>query len=352
MASRRRNSPAKRKQGALKTKIAKTSVDSLLDAMEDGREYASLVDLVPNNINFRDEFRRAIFEVENVRQRPLLVYAANVVTQIPGAQISISVSDDLPFSEMVAAVPDDESAIDLLIVTPGGLGQQVSQFVDRTRPRFTECAFLLPHMTMSAGTIWALSGNEIWMDRRAFIGPIDPQVPSKDGRLLPAQALLALVEDIKERGEKNLKLGQNPPWTDVQILRNIDPKELGNALTLSQYSIQLAANYLENHKFRDWATHSNGKAVTPADRRERAIEVATKLCSHDVWKTHSHGISREVAWQELKIKIGHPESVPGLERAMRRLWALIYWAFENTAIAKIFLSQSYSLFRTLPGANR
>ena len=163
---------------------------------------------------------------------------------------------------------------------------------------------------------------------------------------------MSLVGDIQERGESALKAGQSPPWTDVQILRNIDPKELGNALTLSQYSIQLASNYLENHKFRDWTVHSNGKPVTPAERRQRAIDVATKLCSHGVWKTHSHGISREVAWQELKIRIAHPEDLAGLEKAMRRLWALLYWSFENTAIAKVFLSGEYSLFRSQPGGSK
>ncbi len=204
----------------------------------------------------------------------------------------------------------------------------------------------------SVGTIWILSGNEVWMDSRSYLGPIDPQVPGKDGRLLPAQALLVLIDDIRKRGETGLKKGQNPPWTDVEVLRNIDPKEIGNALTLSRYSIELATNYLENHKFRDWVAHSDGRPVTADERHARALEVAAKLCSHGVWKTHSHGISREVAWEELKIRIEHPESLPGLERAIRRTWALFYWLFENSPIYKVFISQGYSLFRSVPGGSR
>jgi serine dehydrogenase proteinase len=79
---------------------------------------------------------------------------------------------------------------------------------------------------MSAGTVWALSGDEIWMDERATLGPIDPQVPGRDGRFLPAQALLALIEEIQIRGDQQIKNGANPRWTDVTILRNMDAKVL------------------------------------------------------------------------------------------------------------------------------
>ncbi|QYY58438.1 SDH family Clp fold serine proteinase [Dehalococcoides mccartyi] len=324
----------------------KKPVDSLLDVMQEGREYASLVDVAPKNLNLRDELRRAITEIETVRQHPLLVYAANVINIPSGASIDISYIDDLPFSEMVSAVPPEVDTIDILIVTPGGLAQQVSQFVNRVRPRFKNVFMVIPYMAMSAGTIWALSGNEIWMDQRAFMGPIDPQVPGKDGRFIPAQALLALLKTIQEKGQENLKNGQNPDWSDIMILQNMDAKEIGNALSLSKYSVQLATDYLLNYKFRDWTTHGNGSTVTPEERSARANEVAQKLCSHEHWKVHSHGISREVAWNELQIKINHIEDVPGLQRAVHRFWALLYWIFDNSHLTKIYISNQYSLFKS------
>jgi hypothetical protein len=320
--------------------------------MAEGREYVSLVDVAPApEMNFRDEIRRAVSEVEGVRNRPLICYMGNVVRSLE-APASINRSDDLPFSEMVASVPNSATSIDIAIVTPGGLVQQVSHFVNRMRPRFNDVSFLIPHMAMSAGTIWALSGNEIWMDERAFLGPIDPQVPSRDGRLVPAQAILTLLRDIQQAGEERLKNGQNPPWSMIRLLDNMDAKEIGDALAQSQYSIQLAADYLENHKFRDWLSHSDGRVVTRDEKSARAREVATKLCSHEDWKVHSHGISRDVAWNKLKIRIGEPETVPALHRTMRRLWALMYWLFENTAVSKVFISTHYALFRTHVGGDQ
>lgn len=321
-------------------------VDSLLDTMKDGNEYGSIIDAVPKSPLLRDEVRRAISEIEAIRDRPLLVYAANVLKAKVDVPVSIVLADDLPFAEMVAAVPADVKAIDVLVVTPGGVAQQVAKFVARLRPRFDHVGFLLPHIAMSAGTVWCLSGDEIWMDERAALGPIDPQVSGRDGRFLPAQALSTLVADIQKRGQELLKQGAQPNWTDVQLLRNIDAKELGDSLSQTRYSIQLAAEYIEKYKFKSWTHHQNGSPVTPQKKQDRALEIATKLCDHNQWKTHSHGISRDVAWAELTLKIDHPETVDGLVRALRRFWALFYWLFDRARLGKVFISQQYSLFRT------
>jgi len=47
---------------------------------------------------------------------------------------------------------------------------------------------------------------------------------------------------------------------------------------------------------------------------------------------HGHGISREVAWNELKIKIQLPEDVPGISRSIRRFWALLYWLYNSSPL--------------------
>lgn len=138
-------------------------VDSLLDAMKDGNEFGSLIDKRPKDPNLREEIRRAVADFENIRHRPLLLYVSNVVKPLD-APTSIVSSDDLPFAEMVGQVGAEHKAVDILVVTPGGLGNQVAKFVNRLRPRFDNVAFFLPQMAMSAGTIWVMSGDELWMD--------------------------------------------------------------------------------------------------------------------------------------------------------------------------------------------
>lgn len=324
----------------------KPRVSSLLDAMVDGREYSSLLEVLPDNINLVAEFRRGIADIEAIRGRPCLCYVSNVV-RAGELFTSIELADDLPFAEMVASVSADAKEVDVFVVTPGGSAQQVSSFVHKLRPRFDTIAFLVPHMCMSAGTIWAMSGDEIVMDERGFLGPIDPQVRNRENSFVPAQALFTLLKKIQEEGQRALSNGHQPPWSDIQLLRLIDPKELGNAIASTKYAEQLVADYLEKFKFRDWTTHSSDqRAVTAEDRKKTAAEIAGKLASHEAWKTHSHGIFHNVLWDEIRLKISLPD--PTLTRTLRRLWALYYWSFENSEIRKIFVAKDYALMKINP----
>ena len=143
-------------------------VDSLLDVMRDGDEYLSIINTAPISGTLDQDLKRAIIEIEEIRKRSLLCYFSNV---IKGKEIDINSSDDLPFNEMVSKIDSSKKSVDIIVVTPGGSGQQISQFVNTLRPRFDSVEFILPYMCMSAGTLWILSGDKIWMDKRAYIGP-------------------------------------------------------------------------------------------------------------------------------------------------------------------------------------
>ena len=157
--------------------------------------------------------------------------------------------------------------------------------------------------------------------------------------------MLAL-DDIQKRGEEKIKQHMQPDWTDVQLLRNIDLRDIGMAQSASKYSTDMVKDYLINYKFKTWMIHSSsGIDVTEEDKKKRADEIASLLCKHSEWKSHGHAINRDVAWNKCRLKITHSESIDGLDRAMRRMWALFYWLFENTPMAKIFLSQHYCIIR-------
>ncbi|HRI21781.1 MAG TPA: hypothetical protein PLA68_12545, partial [Panacibacter sp.] len=244
-------------------------------------------------------------------------------------------------------VPDKVKEIDVILVTNGGSGVQVAKFVDKLRPRFDHVSFILPNVAMSAGTIFALSGDELIMTKNSYIGPIDPQVPGRDGQFVPAQAILTLLEEIQKRGEEAIAKKQAPNWVDLQILKNIDPKEIGNAINASKFSVEMVENYLTNYKFRTWTKHSDGRDVTPDEKKNRANEIASQLCNHSLWKNHGRGITREAASEICRLKITHVEDI-GLERAMARFWALLYLFCERYQVNKIFVSEFYSLFRHEP----
>lgn len=328
-------------QGAVKT------VDSLLDNMQDGNEYGSIVSAVPQpSLDLFDEVVRGINKIEGLRERPCLVYVGNVVRRESGDS-GIDSTDDLPFIEMVQKVPAEIKKADIYLATLGGSAHQVSRFVNCLRARFDEIDFIIPSFCMSAGTLFALSGDNIWMTERACLGPIDPQVPTKDGRYVPAQALLLLIDQLQQQGDNAMKKGGTVPWAAVRIIDSIDKKELGDAITASRYSTMMASQFLNNYKFRNWRVRETSKQeVTSEYREERANQIADALASHDRWKSHGHAISRDVLWNEIKLRIEHPKGE--LERAVIRLWALFNWIFDKTSILKMIVSKEYRYCRFSP----
>ncbi len=89
----------------------------------------------------------------------------------------------------------EDTPIDLIIHTPGGLllaAEQIARALKRHSSRVT---VVVPHYAMSGGTLIALAADEILMDRHAVLGPVDPQV----GRF-PAASIISAVE-IKPVGD-------------------------------------------------------------------------------------------------------------------------------------------------------
>ena len=342
MARQTMNKRRKPKSATVNTPAIKapTVVTSLLDAIEEGNEYQSIVSVVPkSNLDLLDEVVRGLKVIESIRQRLCLTYIGDVVRNDVGDS-EIDSTDDLPFQEMIQKVPTTETKIDILLATRGGSAHQIGRFVNCLRARFVEVDFLLPSFCMSAGTLFALSGNNIWMTSRACLGPIDPQVPTKEGRYVPAQALLLLVQELRKQGQAAIDSGHPVPWTAIRIIDSIDKKELANANSATYYSTMMATQFLMNYKLKNWKTReSSGQPVTDEDRQRRAEEIAKSLASHDRWKNHGHAISREVLWDEIKLKIEHPDSE--LENAIFRLWALCTWLFDKTPILKMIVSNNY-----------
>jgi hypothetical protein len=308
--------------------------------MTDGNEYASIVSVVPDpQLNLVTELRRALAEIVAIRGRPCLLYVGNVANGGPDS--AIIAKDDLAFSEMVRAAPSDATGVDVLLATNGGSGSQVARFVNALRARFGEVDFLIPSFCMSAGTLFAVSGDRIWMTTDACLGPIDPQVPTQSGRFVPAQALLLLVEKLQKDGQDALKAGNPVPWSAVRIIDTIDKKDLGDAMTASAYSMTLAIQFLVNYKFRNWTMRRTSNIPTTAEYKlQRAMEVADSLASHERWKSHGHALSRDVLWNEIALEIDHPDAA--LERAIRRAWAICHWMFDKLLVQKLIVSNTYS----------
>src|SRR5215217_4652818 len=90
---------------------------------------------------------------------------------------------------------DEESRARLAIFlnTDGGSAEIVERVVDIIRRYYEEVYFVVPDFAMSAGTIFCMSGDKIFMDYSSSLGPIDPQVHNGK-QWVPALGYLDQVE--------------------------------------------------------------------------------------------------------------------------------------------------------------
>src|SRR5262249_27173629 len=67
-------------------------------------------------------------------------------------------------------------ALVVFLNTGGGSAETVEKMVRIIRFHYTEVFFVVPDFALSAGTIFCMSGDKIFMDYSSSLGPIDPQV--------------------------------------------------------------------------------------------------------------------------------------------------------------------------------
>lgn len=327
--------------------IAKKGL-SPLEIMKDEREYESLIaskDML-GRFDFTNALKQLCEEISRTRNHYVICYLANIIN---GQHCELDASDDLPFREMINQIPECNKEIDVVLATLGGEAAQVNRFVSVLRPRFDKVNFILLDKVMSAGTIFIMSGDEIIMSKQSCFGPIDPQIPNGRGSYIPAQSILVTIQGIQKRGEKMIEEGRNPLWTDIQILRNIDPRDIGFANMASGYVMDMVENFLLKYKFKNWGRNkTTGQPVTEEEKKKAAKEIAIRLCNHGKWKSHGYIINRDVARNDLGLEIRNSEDIEGLDRSLRCLWAFLQITFESNEIRKIFISRDYSLFRLTP----
>lgn len=250
-------------------------------------------------------------------------FAANVGTAF-GAATAIAIMGpvfgdlDLKVRRAVESIGKKSKSAVVVLDTGGGVVEIVERMVNCLRHHFQEVHFIVPDQAMSAGTIFALSGDSIWMDYHSCLGPIDPQI-EKDGALIPALAYVAQFEDLVERS----RVGELTT-AELILLQKLDLADLDFFTQARNLSVSLLEEWLPKYKFKDWTTtESTGKAVTDAMRRERSISIARELSDHRRWKSHGRPISMQVLRRQLNLRIDDLETRPALQEAVRLYFDLL-----------------------------
>jgi hypothetical protein len=176
----------------------------------------------------------------------------------------------------------------IVLDTPGGSVEVVERMVGTLRHFYDDLMFIVPDMAMSAGTIFCMAGDSIWMDYFSRLGPIDPQV-FKDGRWVPALSYLVQLDRLLAKDREGTLTN-----AEYGMLARLDLAELHQYEQARALSITLLKNWLTLYKFKSWKrTNSRGLEVTQRMRTERAERIATTLSDNTLWHSHGRGISRD-----------------------------------------------------------
>lgn len=103
-----------------------------------------------------------------------------------------------------------------------------------------------------------MSGDNIYMDYYSVLGPIDPQVQNKDGKLVAALGYLDKVNELLEKARKN-----EISNAEFLILKDLDLAELREYEQAKELTIDLLKKWLVKFKFKNWTLHSSSGNIVP-----------------------------------------------------------------------------------------
>ncbi len=236
---------------------------------------------------------------------------------------------------VVDALADDRTCesgrLVVMLETSGGFIEVVERIYSVFRRHFSLVDFVIPNYAYSAGTVLALSGDEIYMDYYSVLGPIDPQVQDENGSsLLPGLGYLSKFRElcdtinIEENKRANGQEATNVSAEIAYLLKKFDPAKLYHIEQSIEHSISLLKEWLPKHKFKTWAeTDTRGETVTEDMRIERASHIAEVLGDANRWHSHGRGIGmKELESENIKLKVMDYGAEPAKNDAVRRYYDL------------------------------
>jgi hypothetical protein len=282
-----------------------------------------------------DERRNQLMRrIEQATGRRLIIYAADQKKggMMPGIDTMMLPTDHTPVVDVLDSIPKG-SDVDMLVESTGGLAP-VAEYISRVlRERFRSVRFFVPHMAMSAATILVMSGDEILMDDRSSLGPIDPQIPRQNSIQYPAQSYLDWLDQVTEEEQKTGKLS----LATLAILSRVTPADIQIALDATEEARVLVRTWLAKHMWMA-LTDAAGMPVPQPLVEDKARRVAAELASHKKWLNHGKMLSRtELLKLDPDLRLTDYTKLPCGE-AMWELWVNLHYLFGMSPAYKIFES--------------
>jgi hypothetical protein len=259
-----------------------------------------VVDFFPNDSFLKEELTKRLLKLEDYLSADVISFTGAIHEGLTPKVLGVI--EDLAKDEY------KKNTLFIILTTTGGSANAVDVYVNIIRHHYEIVNFIVSDYAYSAGTIFCMSGDNIYMDYHSVLGPIDPQVQNKDGRWVAA---LGYLDKIKELLDKAKPLPDNPNGSltnaEFLILKDFDLAELRGYEQARDLTVDLLKKWLVKYKFKNWSRHETnvkilGQPVTKEEKEKRAIEIAAELGDTSKWKSHARPINMQ-ALKEMKLKI-------------------------------------------------
>jgi ClpP class serine protease len=174
----------------------------------------------------------------------------------------IDIEDSEAVLRAIRLTPD-ETPIDLVLHTPGGLVLAAEQIAYALRDHPAKVTVLVPHYAMSGGTLLALAADEIRMDAAAVLGPVDPQLGDTPAASLIRVVAKKPVERIDDRTLLMADVAEKAVRHMTQVVRGL----------LAQHMDDDKADTIAEELAGGHYTHDDPITVTEAKELGLPVEV-------------------------------------------------------------------------------
>ena len=248
----------------------------------------------------KDRYLRPLLisDIQEITGRSLVVFFLQLSQQIFHTD-----PDDL--AEMTQGVAG--KPVDLLIQTPGGNVDATEKIITVLKHSVPDYRVIVPSWAKSAGTVIAMSGNEIVLGMNSELGPIDPSLPI-NGNNVPCELIAA------------------------------DP-------AIAQHIRAYAA--LQAQRMRALAESLLGSGMMRAKTKVEIDATLDKISTSAGYKSHGAVIDYEEA-TTLGLTVRYLGSSDPLWRRLWMLYCMYDYDATEKKLGKIFETERFSISRPMP----
>ncbi len=288
--------------------------------------------------DLESELKKLIAGYNKLRSTSTILYVSAIGKAIPTPDLSLTQEDFYIIHDLLKNIKSP--TLDFYIETPGGSGEAAEEIVNCLRRKFQNVTFIVTGEAKSAGTIMALSGNDIIMTETGSLGPIDAQI--KIGRSVVSA--FDYIEWTDARRVEAVKEGRLNSF-DATMIAQISPGELSGVYHALKYAEDMVCEWLVKYKFQKWTiTETNKKPVTEELKRKTAEKIVGDLINHAKWRSHGRSIKADDL-DAMGLRIIKADNDPKLSELIYRIQTVCRLLFTASPIYKIFATETDRVFK-------